>query len=226
MAEIKKSNKKNIWVVIPAYNESKNISNVLKKAKRYAQNIVVVDDSSKDNTYNLAKKEGVIVLSHIVNLGKGAALKTGCDFAIKKGAKILVAMDADAQHDPNEIPNFLNALKGNDVVLGYRRFHKKMPLIFRFGNLFISKTTKFLYGLNLRDTQCGYRSFTSDAYTKMRWDALDYSMESEMIANIGKYKFRYTEIPVPTIYSEKHKGTTFLDGIKIVINMIFWRLSR
>ena len=215
-----------IWAIIPAYNEEKTIGNVIKKTKKYIKNIIVVDDSSKDKTYDISKRKKIIILRHIVNLGKGAAVKTGCDYALKKGAKIFVALDADAQHNPDEIPNFLSALKGKDVVLGYRKFHEKMPLIFRFGNSFINKTIKFLYGISLKDTQCGYRAFTADAYKKMRWDALDYSMESEMIANIGKHNLRYVEIPIQTIYSEKHKGTTFLDGIKIVANMILWRLSR
>jgi len=214
------------WVIIPAYNEERMVEGVIKKTKKYAVNIIVVDDGSKDKTYEIAKKSKVIALKHIVNLGKGAALKTGCDYAIKKGAKILIAIDADGQHEPKEIPNFLNALKKADVVLGYRKFHKKMPFIFRLGNLFINKTTRFLYGISLKDTQCGYRAFTADAYKKMRWDALDYSMESEMISNMGKHNLRYAEIPIQTIYSEKHKGTTFLDGIKIVANMIFWRFSK
>lgn len=215
-----------IWAVIPAYNEEKNIARVIKGVKKYIKNIVVVDDGSKDDTYNLAKKSKVVVLGHIVNLGKGAALKTGCDFALEHNAKILIAIDGDMQHDPKEIPNFLKALKNKDIVFSYRKFYKKMPLLLKFGNWFINHTTKLLYGLNLKDTQCGYRAFTSEAYKKVRWDAFDYSMESEMIANVGKHHLRYDEIPIQTIYSDKYKGTTPIDGIKIVLNMILWRLAK
>ncbi len=219
---------KEIFAVVPAYNEEKHISQLLKKLKKYIpkENIVVVDDGSRDKTYILARKNNVNVLRHIVNMGKGAALKTGCDFAIKQNAKKIIAIDADLQHDPKEIPRFLRTLNNTDIVFGYRKLDKKMPFILRFGNWFISKSVKLLYNINLRDTQCGYRAFTVDAYKKIRWRALDYSMESEMIANIGKKHLRYKEIPIETIYSDKYKGTTVIDGIKIIFNMILWKIKR
>ena len=83
-----------------------------------------------------------------------------------------------------------------------------------------------MYGLDLRDTQSGYRAFTAEAYQKMRWQALDYSMESEMICNAGREKLRYKEIPISTIYADKYKGTTVVDGVKIVIKMMLWRLRK
>ena len=217
--------KNNFYVIIPAHNEGNRILNVIKKTKKYAKNIVVVDDGSKDNTYNIAKKTGVEVLKHIINLGKGAALKTGCDYAVKKGTKKLVVMDADGQHDPFEIPNFIKNLNNADIVFGYRTL-KKMPLILKVGNWFINESTKLLYGLDLRDTQSGYRAFRSNCYKKIRWISNDYSMESEMIANVGKCGLKYKEIPIKTIYGDRYKGTTVLDGIKIVFNMILWKLKK
>lgn len=215
-----------IWVIIPAKNEAQRIGSVIDKAKKYIKNILVVDDGSTDSTYDVANQKKVVVLKHIVNLGKGAALKTGCDFAIKNGADVLIAIDADGQHEPDEIPNFLKALEEVDVVFGYRIFSKDMPFIFKFGNSFINLATKLLYGLSLRDTQSGYRAFTAEAYKKVRWKASDYSMESEMIANLGKAHLRYKEIPVPTIYLDRYKGTTLFDGLKIVFNMVLWRFGR
>ncbi len=217
---------KNIWILIPAYNEENNISRVLEKARPHSKNIVLIDDGSKDNTSLKGREAKVIVLRHVVNLGKGAALKTGCDYAIQHNAKIIVCMDADNQHDADEISDFLNELKqGYAIVFGYRKFNKTMPFIFQFGNKIINTTVRLLYHINLRDTQCGFRAFTADAYKKIRWKANDYSMESEMIANTGRQKLRYTEIPIQTIYSDKYKGTTFLDGVKIVFDMFFWRLK-
>lgn len=215
-----------IYVVIPAYNESRHISDVIKKVKKYAKNIIVVDDGSRDKTYELALKSKVNVLRHIVNLGKGAALKTGCDYALKKGAEIIIVIDADGQHDPAEIPNLLKALKDSNIVFTQRRFSKTMPALFRFGNWFIDGTIKMLFGIYLKDTQCGYRAFTAPAYKKIRWKASDYSMESEMIANAGKKHLKYKTIPIQTIYSEKYKGTTIFDGIKIVYNLLKWRLFK
>lgn len=217
---------KDFWVVIPAFNEANRIEKVIDDVKKYTKNIVVVDDGSSDNTYDVSKKKGAIVLKHIINLGKGSAAKTGCEFALKKGAKKIILIDADGQHDPDEIPGFLEGLEGYDIVFGYRKFNKAMPFVFKFGNKIINFAVKMLYNMNLKDTQSGYRAFTADAYRKIRWRASNYFMESEMIANAGKRRLRYKEIPIKTIYADKHKGTTVFDGIKIVINMFLWRLKR
>lgn len=217
---------KNIFAVIPAHNESKKIGDVIKKTKKYIKNIIVVDDGSTDDTYDVSKKEGAVVLKHIINMGKGAALKTGCDFALKNKADIIIAIDSDGQHDPNEIPLFLKAIenKNIDIVFGHRKLTKNMPFILRFGNLFISKLTKLLYNIRLKDTQCGFRAFTSEAYKKIRWVALDYSVESEMIAKAGKNKLKYAQVPIQTIYTDDYKGTTVIDGIKIIFNMFMWKI--
>lgn len=216
----------NKWVVIAAYNEEKHIAAVINETRKFCKNIIVVDDGSKDKTCQIAKSKGVTALKHVINLGKGAAVKTGCDFALQKGAEVLLLIDADGQHEPKEIPRFLKELKNKDIVFGYRKFTKKMPIIMRFGNKFINATTKLLYGIELKDTQCGYRALTAKAYKKVRWNSTGYPMESEMIANAGKNKLKYTEIPIRTIYSDKYKGTTVIDGVKIVLNMLLWRLKR
>ena len=219
---------KKISVIISAYNESKHITNVLGKTKKYAKSIIVVDDGSRDNTAELAKKEGVIVLKHIVNLGKGAAMKTGCEYAIKKGIKLLIMMDADGQHDPAEIPNFVSQIKSKkvDIVFGSRRLSAKMPFARRLGNWLITRATKILFGVDLRDTQSGFRAFTSYAYKKIRWKSTGYAVESEMIANVGKHKLKYSEIPIQTIYLDKYKGMNIVEGMKIALRMMWWRLTK
>ena len=214
----------NVWAVIPAYNEEKNIVDIIKKTKKHVDNVIVVDDGSKDKTKEAAEKTGAVVLRHIVNLGKGATLKTGCDFAAKKGANYIIVLDADAQHNPSDIPRFIEKLKRYDIVFSYRKISRKMPLVLRFGNWFISNIASILYGVSLNDTQCGYRAFSKEAYIKIKWDAADYSMESEMISRTGKQKLKYVQIPIQTIYSDKYKGTTIIDGIKIVLNMVRWKL--
>lgn len=216
---------KKIFAVIAAYNEEKYIGGVINKIKKYVDNVVVVDDGSRDTTKEAAKKGNAAVLRHLINLGKGAALKTGCDYAVKNKADIILAIDADAQHDPKEIPKFLEEIKKCDVVLAHRKLNKNMPFVLKFGNWFINKTISFLYGIEIKDSQCGYRAFTAKAYKKLRWKSSDYSMESEMIAKIGKYKLSYIEIPIETIYSDKYKGTTIIDGVKIIFNLLMWRFN-
>lgn len=217
-------NNSKVFAIIPARNEEKNIVEVVKQTKKYVKNVIVVDDGSNDKTYDYAIKNNAVVLRHELNLGKGAALKTGCDYAIKNKADIIIVLDADTQHDPNEIPNFLKSLKNNDIVFGYRKLNKNMPIILKLGNWFINKIINILYKVNLKDSQCGYRAFNSKTYKKIRWEATDYSMESEMVAKTGMYKLKYKEIPIQTIYSDRYKGTTILDGMKIVINMILYRI--
>lgn len=210
-------------VVVAAYNEEKHIGGVLEEAKKFCKDIIVVDDGSSDKTAEIAEKAGAEVLRHSVNKGKGVAVKTGCAHAIKKFDEI-VLMDADGQHDPKDIPRFLEALQGKDIVFGYRKYTKEMPAVFRFGNWCINMACRILFGLKLHDTQCGFRAFRAPVYEKIRWKACRYSMESEMIMNAGKAHLAYTEIPIKTVYNDNRKGTTVLDGIKIVLDMIWMRL--
>lgn len=217
---------KNVWAIIPAYNEGLRIGPVISRTRKIVGKVVVVDDGSTDNTANVAEKRGAMLLRHVLNLGKGAALKTGCDYAMKHGAQILVVLDADAQHRPEDIPRFLSAVEKADIVFGCRKLNRKMPMILRFGNWGISKMTKILYGVDIADTQTGFRAFTAHAYRKIRWQSTDYSMESEMISLVGKHKLKYAKINIETLYPNKYKGTTVLDGVKIVLNLIRWKIMR
>jgi len=217
--------KKKIFAVIPARNEKTYIGRIVRETLKYVDKVIVVDDGSKDKTEKAAERNKAIVLRHVVNLGKGAAVKTGCEYAIKNKADIIILIDADAQHDPKEIPKFLKSLEKHDIVLAYRKRNKNMPLVLKFGNWFINEIINYLYGVKIHDSLCGYRAFSAKVYKKIRWKATDYGMEGEMISKIGKHHLSYSEIPIETIYSDKYKGTTILDGIKIAFNLFFWRLN-
>ncbi len=222
----------NNFIIIPGHNEEKNIAEVILKARNYTRNyasninIIVVDDGSGDSTSRRAKEAGALVLRHRVNLGKGAALKTGCDYAVSKGAEKMVVLDADGQHNPENIPQFLSALENHDIAFGARKVPESMPFVFRAGNAFINKTLKLLYGLQIEDSQCGFRAFTGETYRKIRWEARDYYVETEMLIKAGKNKLKHTTIPIETIYADNYKGTTVLDGVKIVLKMLGWRLIK
>lgn len=193
---------------------------------KHLENVVVVDDGSKDDTYNVSISSGAQALHHILNLGKGSALKTGIEYALSQGAKKVVVIDADGQHDPSLIPKFIGCLKDVDVVIGYRKFDKSMPIVFKIGNSLINKSIRVFFGINVKDSQSGYRAFNAKVYPSIKWQSNDYSMETEMIANIGKNQIKFKEIPIHTIYMDQYKGTTILDGIRIIINILRWRIQR
>lgn len=207
-------------VVIPAHNEEGQIGKVVQKARRYVQSVIVIDDGSQDGTASQAEKAGATVLQHRVNLGKGAALKTGCEYALQQGVQHLVTMDADGQHNPEKIPEFLTALQQHEIAFGARTMPRSMPLVMRLGNNAINQTFSILYDIAISDSQCGYRSFTAAAYQQIRWEALNYYVETEMVIKAGKKKLKYVEIPIETIYNDRYKGTTVIDGMMIVAKMI------
>ena len=217
---------KDTWIVIPAHNEGKNIGKVITGCRKYVKNVVVVDDGSEDNTGRIAKEKGAVVLRHLVNLGKGCSAKTGCDYCFKNKAKIIILVDADGQHDPDLIPLFIKKLRHSDIVIGVRGLNKRMPFVLRMGNNFINYLINLLFHVKIRDSQSGYRAFWARHYGKIRWKAQDYSMESEMIANIGHHKLKYAQLPIKTIYTDDYKGTTIIDGVRIVYHIIKWRLAR
>ncbi len=210
--------------IIPAHNEEKTIAEVITKARQHIQQVIVVDDGSSDSTAERAAQAGAKVLQHKVNLGKGAALKTGCDYALSQGAQRLVVLDADGQHDPHEIPHFLAALDRHDLAFGYRKIPDSMPGVMRLGNNIINRILHLAYGVIIKDSQCGYRAFTAAAYPKIRWETTDYYVETEMILRVGKQGLKHTLIPIETIYADEYKGTTVLDGVKIVAKMIGGKL--
>ncbi len=211
--------------VIPAYNEEENIAEVVNKTKNYVDRVIVVDDGSGDQTFERASGADV-VLRHLVNMGKGFALETGVEKALEDGSDVLVTLDADNQHDPGDIPRLTNILinENLDIVFGSRSLNGDMPLVLRFGNWWLCKSARVLFGTKVTDSQSGFKVFRGDAYERLRWRSSHYSVDSEILMNAGRNKLRHRQIPIKTIYHCKHKGTTVVDGIRIFLNMLFWRL--
>jgi len=216
-----------IFVIIPAFNESKNIGKVIRETKKYSKNIVVVDDGSKDKTYEAANKENVIVLRHIINLGKGAAMRTGSDYADKKGAEAIVFIDSDGQHSPKDIPRLVKELRNSDIVFTYRNLRSvRMPFTKKVGNFVLNFLLRMLFGIKIRDALSGLKIMTLRTYKKLNIISSDYSIESEIAAKTGKYNLRFKQMPIETLYMDNYKGTTVFDGISIAMRMFWWKFSR
>ncbi|MBT3940444.1 glycosyltransferase family 2 protein [Candidatus Woesearchaeota archaeon] len=214
--------KDKVFVILPAYNEDKRILTAIKQCKKYVDNVIVVDDGSTDNTFNQAQKSGAITLKHIVNMGKGVAMKTGTEYAIQKGADIIVVIDADGQHNPSEIPRLIKLLKQKKVgiVLGMRQMPPDSPVIFRLGNWGLNQIFRIMFGSKIEDTQNGFRVFNAKVYPKLKWKSQRYFVETEMIINMLKNKVSHVETPVQTFYHDHYKGTTVLIGLEYFIKML------
>ena len=215
-----------IWVVIPGYNEEKYLSRVLKKVKKYTPNIIFVDDGSQDATASIAEREIKHVLVHKVNLGKGSALKTGVEFAFNHlNAQAIIMMDADDQHDSQDLSAFFEQLKkGEQVVLGIRKMDQQMPIVRRLGSQSLSFFVWLLFGVYVKDILSGYKGFTKKIYQKLCWDSRAYGVESELAIRIAKYKLPFAIVPINTIYHDFDRGMTMLDSMEIIIHILTWRI--
>lgn len=213
-----------IAVIVPVYNEGKRAVDTIAKLKKFFKGeIVVVDDGSNDDSYNQLKKiKDINLLKHVINLGKGAAMKTGIKMAWKLGAKTVIFIDADGQHNPAQIPHFEEALKQNDLVFGYRHMGTEMPTIRKWGNIFSINLMKSFFKIKRADLLCGYFGFSKRIYKKIKWQESRYGVETEIATRVGKYQIPFSEVKVDTIYIDKYKGVTIFDAIKILFKLPYW----
>jgi polyprenyl-phospho-N-acetylgalactosaminyl synthase len=222
------------FIVIPAYNEENTIEKVIDSLflEGY-ENIVVVDDGSKDQTYNLAKSKNVIVLRHMLNRGQGAALQTGITYSIIKGAEIIIHFDADGQHDAKEIKNLVMPIEEGitQISLGSRFLSKQtLPfmrkLFLKIGVLVIW----IFYGIKLSDSHNGFRAFSRKAAKKVIITTDKMEHASEIIDKIKRNKIKYKEIPVTIRYTKEtlkngRKGQGRFDSIEIVMKMFLKKVG-
>ncbi|MFA5932970.1 MAG: glycosyltransferase family 2 protein [Microgenomates group bacterium] len=215
-------------IVVPAYNEESRIGSVLQDLIKTKIPIIVIDDGSSDNTYKIVQSNKVIPLKHKINLGKGAALKTGCEAAFSLGVEGVIIMDSDGQHRVGDLDKFVAALEtGNyDVVFGSRNLSFGVPFMRFVGNKFASVLVSFLFGIYVSDLICGYRAFTKKGYDNLKWQSSGYGVETEMVVRTGKLKLRFCEVPVETIYFDKFKGVTILDAVGILFSVLKWRIYK
>jgi len=215
------------YIVIPAFNEQDRIAEVVSRALDLADGVIVVNDGSIDRTSVEARDAGALVLDLTVNMGAGYATRSGCDHALEQGAGIIVTIDADGQHDPEDIPRAVARLHqgdGVEVVFGVRSRNKDMPLKKRFGNAVLTMLANVLYGVKVNDSQTGFHVFTADGYRKCRWESHRYDFVSEIVFQVARNKVRYAEVPIRTIYIGKTSGMGVMDGIRSILMMFRWKL--
>lgn len=222
----------NVWVVIAAFNEGAVIGQVIERLKISFEHIVVVDDGSVDETAAVSISAGAWVLTHPINLGQGAALQTGIDYAIKQGAGYIITFDADGQHRVDDAVLMLKrAQEGDvDVVLGSRFLGHAigMPKMKRIVLKLAAAFTALTSGLWLTDAHNGLRVLTFDAAKIVRIRQNRMAHASELIDIIGWKKLRVIEYPVTIEYTEYSlaKGQKLSNSVSIIIDLLLAKVGR
>jgi len=189
-----------IIAIVPAYNEEATIGEVVADVRKYVNEVLVIDDGSIDNTKKIAAERGAIVISHPVNRGYGEATQLGFKRAIERGADIIVQLDADGQYATSEIPSLIKPILADsaDVVFGSRfagEIKYKMPFMKKLGNKVLTRILRFFTKLPLTDGQTGFRAYKRQVLRPLIFES-SYTISHETILRIGRYKWRFMEVPV------------------------------
>ncbi|MEK6714535.1 MAG: glycosyltransferase family 2 protein [Candidatus Omnitrophota bacterium] len=215
-------------VIIPAYNEEKVIASLIERIKNIGLTVVVVDDGSSDATADMAQAKGAVVLKSEKNQGKGSALRRGFEYALKSQYQTIVTLDADGQHNPESIKDFIQMRKKTnaDMVVGNRmRNTENMPLARIITNRFMSWLISRASGQNIPDTQCGFRLIQKIVLENITLLAARYDMESEILIEAAKKGYKIESLPIETIYqgekSQIHPVLDTLRFIKTYLRLLF-----
>ena len=221
-----------VFVVVPAYNESEVVGQVVESLRRDYPNVVVVDDGSTDETREAAKAAGATVLRHVINRGQGAAIQTGIEFSLLSGASHVVTFDADGQHDVADIARLLEPILRGDceIAMGSRFLGEAIDLpasrrmTLKLGVLF----TRFTSGVSLSDVHNGLRAFSRRAAERIhiRLDGMAHA--SELIDLIHRSGLPYREVPVTIRYTEysRAKGQSTRGALRIAWHYLLGRVVR
>ena len=192
-----------VIALIPAFNEAARVADVVRRAKAHVREVVVIDDGSSDQTSAVAREAGATVIRHDQNQGKGASIIRGLDYFAKSSADFAILLDADGQHDPAEIPKFVEQVRqaGAGIVCGTRmQDTKEMPAVRLWTNRFTSWLTGKLARQRIPDSQCGYRLLSRSVLPDLKFSTARFETETEMLIQAGRAGHKIVSVPVRTIY--------------------------
>jgi len=193
-----------VIAAIPAFNEEQYIGTVVLKTKQYVDEVIVVDDGSTDNTSEVARLAGATVLRNKENKGKGIAIQRILTEAKRRAPDVLVLLDADVQHNPDEIPRLIKpVLEGSDLVIGSRKAQaNKTPRYRRIGQKILLHSTRLLSRKKLTDSESGFRALSKRAISEIRLTENGFAVETEMIVQATDEGLKITEVPISNIYTK------------------------
>lgn len=214
-----------ICVIIPAYNESKEIAPLLAGVRLHCPQVLVIDDGSKDNTAQIAQDNGAVVFRNIRNQGKGTALISGFNYVLKHDFDAVITMDGDGQHLPEEIPLFIKTAiySNNGIVIGNRMSERmNMPFLRVLANKFMSRVISLMVEQDIPDTQCGYRLIKRGVLEKLVLNTSNYDTESEILIKAARLGFKIESVRIKTVYrGEKSQINPFVDTFRFI--RLIWR---
>ena len=217
-----------VVAAIPCHNEERCIGSVVVKAKKFVDCVVVIDDGSTDATAEIASGAGAAVCSHGENRGYGAAIRSAMAEGTRLGADMLVILDGDGQHDPNEIPSLIRPLlEGeSDIVLGSRFIGdgQKPPFYRRLGQRILTATTNLGSGQRVSDSQSGFRAYSAKALRELHLAESGMSISSEIQFAVSGSGLRVTEVPINVSYAGKTKRSPVGHGVS-VLSRVFVLIS-
>lgn len=221
------ANRSNVAALIPAYREEKHIFDVVRRTLAQLDHVVVLDDGSPDSTAKNAREAGAEVISHELNRGKGAAIKTGLKALTERGFQYVQLLDGDGQHLPEEIPRFLEEANRSrsHIILGNRMSDiEKMPFVRRNTNKFMSWQISGVCRQPIPDSQCGFRMIHRELAPLLFCETNAFDYETEMLLIASKAGYKISPVPVSTIYAdEKSKIRPVRDTIRFFRLMARYR---
>tara|TARA_Y100001935_G_C17211442_1_gene460317 strand:- start:123 stop:797 length:675 start_codon:yes stop_codon:yes gene_type:complete len=218
-------------VAILAYNEQKKISEVLAEVTKKFSNVLLVDNNSEDQTIQEAKKFKIFLIKHSYNLGKSESMKTALEFAKIKKFKFLAFMDADGQHKANDLIKVCTKIheENNQLVIGYRENLKNLNLKKRVGTIILQKLFFFLYKKKVYDIQSGLRVFDISIEKLIYWYSTGinhYFADAEITCNAVRNRCKIDQVPIETLSSEKYKGMNIIQGLCLILIILYWKIVK
>ncbi|PIQ85153.1 MAG: hypothetical protein COV73_06065 [Candidatus Omnitrophica bacterium CG11_big_fil_rev_8_21_14_0_20_43_6] len=209
-----------ICVIIPTYNESLAIANLIHQITKLGLEVIIIDDGSADDTVSIATASGAKVLTNQKNMGKGASLIKGYNFALEHGFDAVISMDGDGQHSCADLPAFIRKAQSSqsELIVGNRmEVTAGMPFLRVATNFLMSKFISLIVKQHIPDTQCGFRLVKKELLSRMDLSTSKYETESEVLIKAARLGYKIESIPIKTIYSgQKSQINPLVDTLRFL----------